>query len=358
MDNQTKESKDLKFRQWAESIEKKEKSKTSRKTVERPVDPMPSKTPASEKSVPMPREQSELPVSTPSAPVQEKTPTREDQCGKEDREEEEDVEEEEYVEERDVRRGREDRNSRKRIAPPPRPPQTRKKGSPVLVAIIVFLLAIIVFLCLFIVRGKANRANTVSEEPASEIAAVPPSDPAADQGISAVPNTVPQAQPSGITIVVPAEYALYGRTDYLSMTQAEYDQLLSGVHQYIDVQLKAFTKLKDPYYPHFDSLTANDDCTVYTVTVNEAGARSQKELALHEQLPFFTKMYAAYSQQSVSQFEIHYQTYNGTVLKTEAFTLDGTAIDTAAPTAPVPAAAVPAPTTAVPTATPTTPASA
>ncbi len=303
MDHQTKESKDLKFRQWAESVERKE-SKAPRKTVEE-------------------RET-----------VQER----------------ETVHKKEIVEKRKIVKEQDDDKweDRRETVAPPRPPKARKNGSPALIAIIIFLLAIIVFLCLFIVRGNVGKVNTVSEKEAVEIVVDPPSEPAADQAVSAAANTTPEAPPSGITLVVPAEYALYGRTDYQSMTQAEYDQLLSGVRQYIAVQLQAFTKLKDPYYPHFETVTANDDCSVYTVTVNEAGDRSQKELALHEQLSFFTKMYAAYSQQLVTQFEIHYQAPNGTILKSEAFTLDGAAIQTAVPTAAVPTA-VP-PTAAVPAA--------
>ena len=322
MDNQTKENKDQKFRQWAESIQQ-TKDRQPSKSVRRPEDetPVPTKKAA--------------PVERPPVPTRPVPPVVE----KEIPEEEDWDDDNEDFEEREESKTREIRENRKRRQKPDVEavlPKPRKKGKTALLVGITFLLAFAVIVCLVLVMGNKNLANKISEKSEVEIAAEPSPDSRDEQEISLTVDTGVEAQPSGITLSVPDEYALYGRTEYISMTQEEYDQLLSGVRQYIDVQLKALTKLKDPYYPHFDAVSANDDCTVYTITVNEAGARSQKENAIPEQLSFFTRMYAAYSQQNVQQFEIDYQAANGTVLKKDTISLAAGASDLAAPAATVP----------------------
>ena len=304
MDSQTKESKDLKFRQWANSIQQ-TKSHVPKKTAILAEDQLafPKKTVDPAENSPV----SVQPYPLPAESEPEKTEEREDPA------ENQDIEE---------RKGRESQKSRHRSdAAVPASQKPSKRGKIALIAAIAFFLAFAVILALALLIDRKNRANFNADYSAVEAAAEPSANPVQNQEPSFSPEPTIETKSTEISFTVPAEYSFDGNTEY-SLTQEEYDQLLLAVHQYIEEQIAKIRWQKDPYYPHFDSVSVNDNCSVYTVTVNDAGTRSEKELKLPDQLSVFSRMYGAYSRQSIPTFEINYQAQNGTVLKKETVILD------------------------------------
>ena len=105
-----------------------------------------------------------------------------------------------------------------------------------------------------------------------------------------------------IEITIPARYAdvryrigevaqnLDNSVTY-RLTEEEHEQLLKEVHR--EIQRTLDEMCASPYFPNFDSITANDDCTVFTVicVTIETSKAEQKSLS---QVYDLGKMYAAY----------------------------------------------------------------
>ena len=88
---------------------------------------------------------------------------------------------------------------------------------------------------------------------------------------------------------------------------------LAAVHDYIQDQLN--TMAADPSFPNIDSITANEDCTVFTAvctSMNESAA----ERAAAEQYYDFGRMYAAHAGTSVENIHVDYVNRLGNLLWT------------------------------------------
>ena len=195
---------------------------------------------------------------------------------------------------------------------PERPVPKKKNIVPLLVVIIVFLLVVIAAAA-FILFGKGMVAGT---GPEAQLTVEPAAEPPVTTTV--VTETVVPVPKTGVQLTVPSEYALYGRTEY-DLTEQAYQQLLTSVHQYIEGQISNFTKYKDPYYQQFESISVNDDCSVYAIVVNDAMTRTPKERSVPEQLVFYSEMYAAYTQQKVETVSVEYWTLGGTMLSRDSY---------------------------------------
>ena len=195
----------------------------------------------------------------------------------------------------------------------PERPVPRKKNTAVILIVVLAIFAVVVIAVAVILIGRGGIAKDGSEaqltvEPAPEVPVT----------TTAVTEAVVPASKSGVQLTVPSEYALYGRTEY-DLTEQAYQQLLASVHQYIEGQISNFTKYKDPYYQQFESISVNDDCSVYTVVVNDAHTRTPKERSVPEQLVFYSEMYAAYTQQKVETVSVEYWTMGGNMLSRDSY---------------------------------------
>lgn len=193
----------------------------------------------------------------------------------------------------------------------PERPAPKKKNTAVILIAVLAVIAIAIIAFAVILLGRNLGTGGGSEAQLTVEPSVPEPTVAVTEAVAPVPKT-------GVQLTVPSEYALYGRTEY-DLTEQAYQQLLTSVHQYIEGQLTNYTKLKDPYYPDFESISVNSDCSVYTVVVNDAHTRTPKERSLPEQLVFYSEMYAAYSRQKIETISVEYWTMGGNMLSRDSY---------------------------------------
>ena len=124
-------------------------------------------------------------------------------------------------------------------------------------------------------------------------------------------DEVPKAE---VELDVDAAYSIDGQTHY-SLSKQEYDQLLSDVNRKIDDELNSYNKASNfAGFPHFESVTSNEDRTKFTIVINDGNFDSASELALPDQLAGLARMYAQYNQKSISKITIEYRTMLGDLL--------------------------------------------
>ena len=125
--------------------------------------------------------------------------------------------------------------------------------------------------------------------------------------LSIVPFTA-LAAGSNVQLEIPKEYSMDGKTSY-SLTQKEYSDLLKSVHDYIQNDLDELCK----ECFHYESMTANEDCTVFTVVVNSVD-QSELEFKAEGMMYNYGFMYAAYKGQEVENIRIDYNNMIGDTL--------------------------------------------
>lgn len=111
-----------------------------------------------------------------------------------------------------------------------------------------------------------------------------------------------------VQLEIPEEYSMDGKTSF-ALTQKEYDALLDSVHDYIQEKLDELCK--DCY--HYESMTANEDCTVFTVVVNSVD-QSELEYKAESMMYDYGFMYAAYKGDEVENIRIDYNNMIGETL--------------------------------------------
>lgn len=111
-----------------------------------------------------------------------------------------------------------------------------------------------------------------------------------------------------VQISVPAEYSIDGKTSY-DLTQAEYEKLLNQVHDSIQSELDEMCR----GFFHYESMTVNDDCTGFTIVVNDV-MQTEAELAAESQMYEMCAKYAAYSGGKADGVRIFYDNMVGDTL--------------------------------------------
>ena len=109
------------------------------------------------------------------------------------------------------------------------------------------------------------------------------------------------AAKADVTLTVPKEYSIDGKTSY-SLTKQEYKDLLLKVHDYIQDELDA---LSLGMY-NLGTIKVNDDCTEVTVVVwnvNLSAAEKEAEGTYFD----YCKMYAAYAQKKLDKITVIYK---------------------------------------------------
>ena len=122
-----------------------------------------------------------------------------------------------------------------------------------------------------------------------------------------------------IEITVPARYAdtryrmgdvTWNADDSATyrLTEEEHEQLLAEVHD--DIQAKLDEMRASPYFPNFDSITANEDCTVFTVvclTIETSRAEQESLIQIYE----LGRMYAAYRGEAAGNIHLDFRPKTG-----------------------------------------------
>ena len=141
-----------------------------------------------------------------------------------------------------------------------------------------------------------------------------------------------------VDLKIPKEYSYDGKTSY-SLSKSEYESLLKDVHQYIQDDLDKMNK----ECPHYESIKANEDCSVFTVVVNAIN-QSTREQEAEKEIFDLGLMYAAYLKKDVEKdpdnIEISYENMKGDVVRTSNYDNVKAAAKAAKAAAAVSAAAV------------------
>ena len=157
----------------------------------------------------------------------------------------------------------------------------------------------------------------------SEAEAPDVSETAATESEAEEAETAPAVERT-ITITVPPEYAettypfgeiilnMNGSVTY-QLTEEEHEELLRMVHDTIQNELD--TMCATPYFLHFESMTANDDCTVFKVVVNDIETSKAEQKSVR-QIYDFGRMYATYRGQEPGNIHIDYMTMIGNTFVT------------------------------------------
>ena len=157
------------------------------------------------------------------------------------------------------------------------------------------------------------------EEPAIE---APEETPEPTELAAEEPEEIPEPEEERFKLVIPAEYAepsyRIGEVEWnqdgsvtYSLTAEEHEQLLREVHAYIQEELD--TMCASPYFLHFDSMTANEDCRIFTVVVIDIWTSKAEQKSI-PQLYELGRMYAAYEGVEPGNIHIDYMTKLGTTL--------------------------------------------
>lgn len=111
-----------------------------------------------------------------------------------------------------------------------------------------------------------------------------------------------------VQISVPAEYSIDGKTSY-DLTQTEYDNLLKQVHDSIQSKLDDMCR----GFLNYESMSANDDCTCFTIVVNDV-MQTDEEIAAESLMYEMRAQYAAYSGGKADGIRIFYDNMVGDTL--------------------------------------------
>ena len=170
----------------------------------------------------------------------------------------------------------------------------------------------------------AETAEPAAEtEPAAEPEPAAEAEPAADAEPETEPvteaETVAEPEPSKIEITVPAKYTdvsyrvgevTWNADDSATyrLTEEEHERLLAEVHN--DIQRKLDEMCASSYFMDFDSITANDDCTVFTVvclSIETSRAEQESLSKIYD----FGRMYAAYRGEEPGNIHLDFMTKIG-----------------------------------------------
>ena len=116
------------------------------------------------------------------------------------------------------------------------------------------------------------------------------------------------AESSTVILRIPSRYALNGKTVY-SLTDTEYSALKDRIGDYIQ---KCLARLPGRY-THFESVSANDDFTVFSIVLNSTEL-DQKEPDAENIVFDLGFMYDAYNCKSVKNIRIDYYDSQGELL--------------------------------------------
>ena len=158
-----------------------------------------------------------------------------------------------------------------------------------------------------------NSAESETEETSAEVAEestedADDADAPNEEGVSA------EEAERTVEITIPAEYAVAhykigdttvhedGSVTYF-LTEEEHDQLLKEVHS--DIQSELDDMCESPFFLDFYSMTANEDCTVFTVVCLSIET-SQAEQHSPRQLYEMARRYAAYQGRELGSIRIDY----------------------------------------------------
>lgn len=97
------------------------------------------------------------------------------------------------------------------------------------------------------------------------------------------------------------------------LTKEEHERLLQEVHAYVQKELD--TMCDSLYFPHFDSMTANENCRVFTVVVLDIETSKAEQKSI-QQLYELGRMYAAYQGVDPGNIHIDYMTKLGNTFVT------------------------------------------
>ena len=127
-----------------------------------------------------------------------------------------------------------------------------------------------------------------------------------------------------LLITVPAEYAepgyeigemtrgADGSVTY-RLTEGEHRELLDSVRA--DIQEELDTMCSSRFFPHFDSMTVNDDCTVFTVVVLDIETSRAEQTSI-PRIYELGQRYAAFSGTKAENIHIDYMTKIGNTFVT------------------------------------------
>ena len=122
---------------------------------------------------------------------------------------------------------------------------------------------------------------------------------------------VPAFAAKNVQFSVPAEYSIDGKTSY-DLTQSEYDKLLKKVHDSIQSELDDMCR----DFFNYESMTVNDDCTGFTIVVNDV-MQTEDEIAAESLMYEMRAQYAAYSGGKADGVRIFYDNMVGDTLWTK-----------------------------------------
>ena len=137
-------------------------------------------------------------------------------------------------------------------------------------------------------------------------------------------TVVPDPEEERSDFVIPAVYAepsyRIGEVEWNSngtityrVTKEEHERLLQEVHAYVQEELD--TMCDSLYFPHFDSMTANENCRVFTVVVLDIETSKAEQKSI-QQLYELGRMYAAYQGVEPGNIHIDYMTKLGNTFVT------------------------------------------
>lgn len=163
---------------------------------------------------------------------------------------------------------------------------------------------------------EAEETN-VPEEPAEEPEPEPTPEPVPEEPRIEITIPAVYAQPSyqiGEVTLEPDGSVIY------SLTEEEHERLLRQVHA--DIQDELDTMCASPYFLHFDSMTASEDCRVFTVVVIDIETSKAEQKSI-PQLYSMGRRYAAYQGVEPGNIHIDYMTKIGNTFVTRDSERDG-----------------------------------
>ena len=168
---------------------------------------------------------------------------------------------------------------------------------------------------------ELETVDTESEKPEAEPPATDEDETAAEAAEKPIPPVGETLKPveRKVEITVPAKYAdekyqtgeITWNEDGSAMyrlTEAEYEQLLEEVHA--DIQKELDRMCASFYFPNFYSMTANEDCTVFTVVCLSIETSKAEQRSIPKVYELGRK-YAAYQGAEPGNIHIDYMTMRG-----------------------------------------------
>lgn len=161
--------------------------------------------------------------------------------------------------------------------------------------------------------APAEETNAEEVEPAEETVLITEESEETEPEVEEPEVEEPEVQRT-IEITVPAEYAdvryrigeiTWNPDDSVTyrLTEEEHTQLLAEIHS--DIQRELNEMCASPYFLDFFSMTANEDCTVFTVVCLSIETTKAEQKSI-PQLYEFGKKYAAYEGREPGNIHIDY----------------------------------------------------